>query len=315
MKRFLPIVMMLCSITFLKAQTTVDFEDFQLPQDSFLNNGEENNGFESSGIFLPNTFTASDFGDFWSGWSISTMRDSVTSGFMNQYSAITGSGFDGSATYAVGFGANILELTGEAAGSIISGMYLTNSTYAHNSMRDGDAFSKRFGGESGNDPDFFQLIIRGYSAGELGQDSVAFLLADYRFEDNSQDYIVDTWEFIDLTSLGSVDSLQFSYESSDVGDFGINTPTYICVDNIILDRTVNTQAVQFHNTITLYPNPTSDFVHIKSTDTNPVWQLFNIEGRLIKSGKSNSVNIMELSNGLYFMRIANQAIMLPIVKQ
>ena len=49
--------------------------------------------------------------------------------------------------------------------------------------------------------------------------AIAQALADYRFEDNSQDYIVDTWEFIDVsaTSLNAADTIAFVLSSSDVG--------------------------------------------------------------------------------------------------
>ena len=62
---------------------------------------------------------------------------------------------------------------------------------------------------------------------------VEFYLADYRFADNGEDYIVDTWEYIDLSSLGAVKSLEFGLSSSDVGDFGMNTPAYFALDTVV----------------------------------------------------------------------------------
>jgi hypothetical protein len=32
-------------------------------------------------------------------------------------------------------------------------------------------------------------------------DSIEFYLADFRFANNSQDYILKTWEYLDLTSF------------------------------------------------------------------------------------------------------------------
>ena len=61
----------------------------------------------------------------------------------------------------------------------ITGVLVTNSTYAAISMRDGDQFAKKFGGESGDDPDFFRLVAHGYKDGSL-TDSVEFFLADYQ---------------------------------------------------------------------------------------------------------------------------------------
>ena len=58
-------------------------------------------------------------------------------------------------------------------------------------------------------------------------------LADYRFADNSLDYILDTWTFVDLKPLGEVATLEFALSSSDTGDFGMNTPAYFCLDTLI----------------------------------------------------------------------------------
>jgi hypothetical protein len=42
---------------------------------------------------------------------------------------------------------------------------------------------------------------------------------------------VNTWEWLDLKSLGVVAALNFSMESTDMGDWGINTPAYFCLDD------------------------------------------------------------------------------------
>ena len=62
--------------------------------------------------------------------------------------------------------------------------------------------------------------------------TVDFYLADYRFADNSKDYIVENWEYVDLSSLGVVKSLEFSLNSSDAGVFGMNTPAYFAMDDL-----------------------------------------------------------------------------------
>jgi hypothetical protein len=114
---------------------------------------------------------------------------------------------------------------------------ITNTTYAAISMRDGDGpggFGKKFGGPTGNDPDFFRLTILGRDSANASTGSVVFYLADYRFTDNAQDYIVSQWTTVDLSSLGtSTRSLQFNLESSDNDpNFGMNTPAYFAVDNV-----------------------------------------------------------------------------------
>ena len=60
---------------------------------------------------------------------------------------------------------------------------------------------------------------------------VEFYLADYRFDDNAQDYIVSDWAWVDLTGLGVVYGLEFALSSSDVGNWGMNTPAYFAMDS------------------------------------------------------------------------------------
>ena len=94
-------------------------------------------------------------------------------------------------------------------------------------------FPKKFGGASGDDPDFFLLNIEGQDAFSNAVGSVDFYLADFRFTNNAQDYILNDWAFVDLNSLGtSVSSLHFSLSSSDNGAFGMNTPAYFAIDNL-----------------------------------------------------------------------------------
>lgn len=212
----------------------VDFEDLPLAPESFYNWADGAGGFTSGGAFFNNTFT--DFGGGfrgWSGWSYSNVTDNTTPGFTNQYSALPGSGAGGTPNYAVAFAFDPGESTIDLPASMIAdSMLITNSTYAYLAMCDGSQFSKVFGGETGNDHDFFLLTITGLNA--LGEPigAVDFYLADYRFEDNSLDYLIDSWTEVDLTGLDGASTLSFGLTSSDVGEFGMNTPAYFAIDNL-----------------------------------------------------------------------------------
>ena len=160
----------------LSAQTVIDFENLSLPDTLILNGKEGTTGYQVDNIFLPNNFTPAF--NSWTGWAISATTDTITPGFTNQYSAIAGSGFEGSTNYAVAYLNPIIKLDSTARGSTIEGMYVTNNTYTFLSMQDGDFFAKKFGGLTGNDPDFFVLTIRAIRNGAITADSVDFYLAD-----------------------------------------------------------------------------------------------------------------------------------------
>lgn len=192
----------------------------------------------SEGVEFSNSFSA-DYGS-WSGWSLSNVVDTTTAGYLNQYASFAGGGSDGSGgaiaggQYAIGFGSGYINLpTGTSATS----MDITNATYAGLAMQEGDFFTKAFGGESGNDPDYFRVILSGFdgldgTGNEVG--SLVVNLADFTFADNSQDYILSDWVNVDLTALGLARSITFDFESSDSGAFGINTPVYFAMDNLTL---------------------------------------------------------------------------------
>ena len=101
-------------------------------------------------------------------------------------------------------------------------------------MTHGDSFAKKF-----TTGDFFELKIFGFSkpnggGSEVGE--VDFFLAKYTSPDSLP---VNVWTLVDLSHLAGSQSLTFGYASSDVGDFGVNTPAYFAMD----DLTVRTASV------------------------------------------------------------------------
>lgn len=205
---------------------TATFDDLGLVTSApgaYLDPPTSGGGFTSGGITFLND------GSF-SGFSASTTMDSTTPGFGNQYSNITGSGAGASAGFGVAFSNSTILLP--TAGTVL-GAEFTNTTYAALSMLNGDAFAKQFGGASGTDPDFFRLLIEGIDDVGASTGVVELMLADYRFVDDSLDFVLDEWLFLDLTGLGVVRELRFDFESSDLGVFGINTPTYFAIDNLV----------------------------------------------------------------------------------
>ncbi len=189
---------------------------------------ENFNRFTSGGQDFENRFIPA-FAT-WSGWAYSNRTDTTTPGFLNDLSAYAGGGAGGSANFAVSFNeVNTLAL-GPGHRAPVSVM-VTNVTYPALAMRDGDGFSKQFGGLTGTDPDYLLLEIIGLdaAAGETGR--VPVYLADYR----TAPFILDEWLEVDLTSLGTdVRTLEFRLTSTDNGVFGINTPTYFALDNLNL---------------------------------------------------------------------------------
>jgi len=304
------------------AQTVSTFSEMHLAPDSYYDGSDFSGGMYSGNAFFYNhydtTFGAA-YGYWAQGWAISNQYDTVTqpSDFGTQLYEAKEVLTTTDSNFAVGTQGSRIVLTGAAMGKSVSGFYITNSTYAYNSMKLGDTFAKKFGGSSGNDPDFFKLVVRKYLGGSLGPDSVEFYLADYRFADNSMDYLVEQWTWVDLTSLGNVDSLVFTLSSSDVGSFGMNTPAFYCIDNFTTNNSL-TAVADFtqENVLSVYPNPFVNTLNLSSAQAGSVYRISNLGGQVMSSGRfsgSTSIDLSMLPVGVYLLSVDQRTV--KVVRQ
>jgi len=177
--------------------------------------------------------------DFWNGGiAISQWNDMTTEGFENQLSVYNSSGYGGSKTFAVvnrgfdnppaiSFDDGVTECT-------FDHFWVINSTYAVLSMMNGDDLGAKI--FSYADKDWFKLTITAYDKDDKPTGTpVEFYLADFRTAGSPG--IITEWEKVDLTPLGNkVHIVKFDVQSSDVGDWGMNTPAYFCFDNLAIRK-------------------------------------------------------------------------------
>ncbi|MDF1571954.1 MAG: DUF4465 domain-containing protein [Bacteroidales bacterium] len=211
---------------------TATFDDLSLDSESFWNGSDGTGNFTSGTLVFYNEFNA-DW-QSWFSWAYSSITDNTTPGYGNQYSAISAVRLDYASgkNYGVTYTSPFSQVnTTLDCDQVFPGFFVTNSTYAALSMKYGDSFSKKFGGADGSDPDWLKLTIRG-NRNDGTFDTVSFYLADYRTADPADDYIIETWQWVDLTPLGKVHSLSFTLSSTDNGNWGMNTPAYFCMDNL-----------------------------------------------------------------------------------
>jgi hypothetical protein len=312
MKKSLFFALLLSGASFGQTQT-IDFEELSLPvgQDYW-------NGSDLSGGFTLGTATFSNLYNStyssWSGFVYSAVTDNTTAGYGNQYSAFPGTGASGSAQYGIWYLDGTITFTNS---KIVDSIKVSNDTYTAISMRDGDPYAKQFGSiyaadgttvDGTNGEDWFKLTITGWNENGDSISSVDFYLADYRFSDNSMDYIVDSWKNIDLSAFGWVKKLTFSMSSSDIGMFGMNTPGYFVVDNIVVSQaslgfTENT-GVQ----ASIYPNPTSDVLNVSFNEVQTrTITILSTTGKTVKTIHSSEqqvpIPVQELEKGVYFAQI------------
>lgn len=205
----------------------VDFEGIALPQDGYLSNENANGAIKVDRVSFAADYNF-DYG-ISSGTIISSLKDTVTAGYTNGYSAWPGSGANGSVKFAVinpTFGSEDPVITFDQV-TRVKTVEVANNTYAALSMRSGDAFAKVFTYE---DADYFKVIFEGFDDLGASTGTVEYYLADFRTSGGPG--IIKNWKEVDLSGLGSVKSIGVSFGSSDVGTYGINTPMYVAIDNL-----------------------------------------------------------------------------------
>jgi len=210
----------------------VDFEELLLGPNSAAPGDARQLPFSSSGVIFNRTWST-EFNCCPGAWAYSNQSDLTTAGFANPLSAYVlpaGGGVDGSSNFAV---ANN-QVQGDAtvtlpAPSRVLGTYVANVTYAYLAVVDGNDGAGFVKGPFA-DGDWFRLDFVGIDDQNQEVGTESFFLADYR--DGKSDAVSD-WTWVDLSGLGdTVSHLEFRMESTDNGQFGMNTPSFFAIDNL-----------------------------------------------------------------------------------
>ncbi|MBQ6203370.1 MAG: DUF4465 domain-containing protein [Prevotella sp.] len=152
-------------------------------------------------------------------------KDYVT----QQWNNAAGGGYDGSENYLVAYpqGGKITVLN-NPEGDELHGMFVTNdawNVYAY-TVKDDMTKNAETGSDAFDKGDWCKLTITADNG-----NSVDVYLADYQAENPEDRYYLNTWQWVDLSSLGTVKTLQFFVTSSRKNEYGMTTPAYFCIDN------------------------------------------------------------------------------------
>ena len=162
----------------------------------------------------------------------------------DQFNSLVGHGVDNSQNYAVVYtaafmGKTEITLTHAPQGDSIKGFYATNTAWVKYVSENGcglNSNEKQDANEPFTTGDFLKLTAKGDN-GKI----VEYYLVDYRDTLNSANhYLLDSWQWIDLSPLGKVKSVEFSMDGSRQTNYGTNIPTYFCMDNFGASRPIST---------------------------------------------------------------------------
>ncbi len=226
----------------IQSMYNTTFEDLTISEDDTFNIDSENAGYFVSNKLIfeyegkPGTYTYEDF----HGFTYSNLTGNHASDIDDMYSAYEAPDDDeyDSENFVVmhqnSYSTPTIIKTLDGEDHVFGSMRVINtySNYLLLKNGDDDQNIKAFGGDDGKDEDYFILTIKGYNTNNEFTDSVQFYLADYSFESNKDDYIINEWTKVDLSSIEPSSTLELSLSTSDISNDTVRTPPFVCLDEI-----------------------------------------------------------------------------------
>lgn len=166
----------------------------------------------------------------WGGVAYSNQtKTSFTSLFPDQFNSAVGHGVNGSKNYAVAYayGKQTVEVRATHAGpAVIPGTFVTNTAWVKEVTQKGTGM-----GDEPHKPfhkgDYLLLI----ASNSAGTRKLEFPLVDYRSNNPAEHYVIDSWQWLDLSALGETESVRFSMEGTRIANGGTTIPAYFCLDD------------------------------------------------------------------------------------
>ncbi len=301
------------------AQFNESFDSFTLTPNSYY---QSSTGADwQTSILSPFVFRYGSDGVNWtSGSAYTNVKDTANGTISNLYGCSTYTAFDGG-NYVTAKDSAIIKLKRDTM--YLSGFFVTNTTFAWKTMKNGSAVSRKLGDTTGTGsgtsiaqgayPDWFKLVVVGFKHGVRLDDSIEFYLADYRLNGTANDYIIKSWRYVNCTSMGFVDSVMLNLRSSGMG---VNVPGYVSFDRISTVNAVGIHEQEQLTNISVSPNPASKQLALtySSQKEEPLnITIFDISGKEMmrakqpsRVGRNNTlIEIEMLDAGLYFITISD----------
>ena len=194
----------------------------------------------------------------WGGVAYSNQtKTTFSSLFPDQFNSVVGHGVNGSKNYAVAYayGQHKVEVRATHAGpAVIPGTFVTNTAWVKEVTQKGTGM-----GDEPHAPfhkgDYLLLI----ASNNKGQ-SIEFPLVDYRSSNDAEHYVIDSWQWLDLSALGETESVIFSMKGTRIANGGTTIPAYFCLDDFgsempakeIAAHTIEPQATETLDLVKLF---------------------------------------------------------------
>jgi hypothetical protein len=177
-------------------------------------------------------------GDWWYSYLNQASVYSGTSGSKN-------GGYGGSSNFAVMFGyvdfynssyATRPTFNFTSGSGTVEGMYVCLSSYTYGVIINGNTFGSGVATplkDVANGYGYFKLLAYGFNGSTATNGGVPVEIDLARYANHVAVVSpLTTWTYFDLSDLGTVTRVEFNFEGNDSGTYGLNTPAYVCMDNI-----------------------------------------------------------------------------------
>ncbi|MBR3490850.1 MAG: DUF4465 domain-containing protein [Bacteroidales bacterium] len=306
MRKSLLLSLALIMAAFARAQEPATFEDVPLGSGGIWQPPVGENEMPSGGWLFTNS---TQYG-YWGGFTASNRTDLSQTGLDAQYTAATGCGYDGSTQYAVAYTMGVQTDVYATDGQLhtVTGCYVTNNLWTYQDILQGGYGEPPYGGSTGNDPDWFKVTATGKNASGQTVGTLDFYLADFRFANNEEDYVLNTWEWFDLSPLGDVATISFSLSSSRGSGYNMITPAYFCMDNfngggtapdlppyivnpvsdVVFNEYPQTQQVNLNGVATDPDDPDENITYSIVSNSNPSALNATMSGKILVMTRQNA---------------------------
>ena len=212
-----------------KKSSTTFVDDVEPNVESFKTQfeGDYHYGYETDNLTFEH-FYNEEF-RYWGGFALTRKFDTDAANglFENQYAVYNASASegDGALIYYYDSYNEPCDIVLKDA-TMLTSVRLNLTTYTYASITDEDinSYARTFA-----DGDYLKVVFTAMSADEA-LDSVEYYVVDYR---DGKRFVATNWDIYDLRSLGKgYDAVRVTIETTDVGEYGANTPLYIALDEL-----------------------------------------------------------------------------------
>ena len=187
------------------------------------------------------------------------------------------------------------------------GIYVCNAPWGYHGCISGDGFASPLVAEGG----YYKVTFNGVNIERGTTQQVDFFLAERKYSDRNQDNVIDEadnytndhWAWCDLTSLGEVDIIYISMDSSDKGDYGMNTSTLVCLDGmeVVATTAINKIEKPINN---IYATNGHIYLDLQDEQEIAIYNASGMSVAHIQAAAGRSMHALQhLPHGIYIVKL------------